>query len=135
MECYLNVVSIKKHLFSGYIKKIYITGYKGILNIYPGHAPLLTMIQSGLLSIFTISKKQLLYISYGILEVQPSTINILPNKGCFLSDLNYEKLIYKKQDIQKKILQADQIEKKILQMKLLDIQIQIKLLKEQYLID
>ncbi|CAL4041865.1 ATP synthase epsilon chain [Buchnera aphidicola (Takecallis arundicolens)] len=135
MDCYLNVVSIKKHLFSGHIKKIYITGYKGVLNIYPGHTPLLTTIKPGLLSIFTISKKKLLYISYGILEVQPSVINILPDEGCFLSDLNYDKLIYKKKYMEKKILQLNETEKKNLQIKLLDIQIQIKLLQEKYNID
>ncbi|WP_343128204.1 ATP synthase F1 subunit epsilon [Buchnera aphidicola (Takecallis taiwana)] len=128
MDCFLNVISIKQHLFSGAIQKIHITGYQGVLNIYPGHAPLLTMIRAGLLSIFTNDNTQYLYVSRGILEVQPFVIYVLPDEGCFLSDLKYDELIYQKKQLSKSILQVKDSEKKILQRQLLDIVLKIKLI-------
>ena len=45
MQC--EIVSAEKSLFSGAIKKLTAVGTIGGLGIYPGHAPLLTGIQPG----------------------------------------------------------------------------------------
>lgn len=133
MKCYLNVISITQCLFSGYIKKIYISGCEGVLNIYPGHTPLLTIIHPGLLNIFTELEEKKLYVSDGILEIQPNIIQVLPDESCFLNDLNYDQLIRKKNSIEKKILQLPNQKKKYLEHKLYRIMIQLKLIQKYIL--
>ncbi|MDE5285173.1 MAG: F0F1 ATP synthase subunit epsilon, partial [Buchnera aphidicola] len=51
MNFYLDIVNIKKCIFSGSVKKIQISGSEGNLGIYPGHAQLLSMIKPGIIHI------------------------------------------------------------------------------------
>ncbi|MGP1946608.1 MAG: F0F1 ATP synthase subunit epsilon, partial [Arsenophonus sp. ER-LPS3-MAG3] len=51
MTYYLIVVSAEKQIFSGFIKKIQITGSEGELGIYFRHTPLLTTIKPGMIRI------------------------------------------------------------------------------------
>ncbi|CAL4317552.1 ATP synthase F1 subunit epsilon [Buchnera aphidicola] len=112
MKCYLNVVSIQKILFSEYIKKIHITTINGILNIYPGHTALLTTTIPGALYILTkFNKKKYIYISSGILEVQPMFIQVVVKKAIFAEHLNYDTLMKKKNSINM-LMKDSQLNKK-----------------------
>ncbi|CAL4041892.1 ATP synthase epsilon chain [Buchnera aphidicola (Phyllaphis fagi)] len=94
MKCYLDVVNIKGILFSGYIKKIHLTSIIGELDIYAGHAPLLAAIKFGPLCIVKEdNQKEYIYLSGGILEVQPNIINILSKKAILGSDLNKHEIL------------------------------------------
>lgn len=78
MDFYLDVVSVEKRIFSGSIDKIRISGSEGEMGIYPGHAQLLSIIKPGIIYIYHKNKtEECLYVSGGILEVQPSIISIL----------------------------------------------------------
>lgn len=100
MKCFLNVVSIQHNFFAGYIKKIHIASMYGMLNIYPKHTALLSKIQPGVLYIVTNCEKKIyMYISHGILEVQPMLINIVSKKIILGINLNYNTLIKKKKQI------------------------------------
>ena len=74
----LDVVSAQESLFSGSIKSLQITGSEGELGILPGHAPLLTSLKPGMA---LITKKdgseEVIYLSGGMLEVQPNHITVL----------------------------------------------------------
>jgi len=93
MELHLNLVSITHKSFNEKIKSIKVPGIEGELNIYPQHAPLLTTIKPGIISITrsnnTIKK---IYISSGILEVQPFLITILGKTILQKKDINKKKL-------------------------------------------
>lgn len=78
MDFYLDVVSVEKRIFSGSIDKIRISGSEGEMGIYPGHSQLLSIIKPGIIYIYHKNKtEECLYVSGGILEVQPSIISIL----------------------------------------------------------
>lgn len=75
---YLNVVSIEKNIFSGKVNEVHATGIEGELSIFPGHAHLITIIKPGIMKIFTIKKKEIvIYLSGGILEIQPNIVTVL----------------------------------------------------------
>ncbi|CAL4317553.1 ATP synthase F1 subunit epsilon [Buchnera aphidicola] len=104
MYCFLNIVTYEKLLFSDNVKKIYITSIKGVLNIYPGHSPLLTMIHPGLLLVLNKKNKKIhFYVEDGILEVQPKKIIVLSSFAILVKDLNYSVLIKKKEELNIKI--------------------------------
>lgn len=74
----VEVVSSEKSLYSGEAEMVVAPGVAGELGILPRHAPLLTGIKPGVLKI-TLSggDEELLYVSGGVLEVQPDKITVL----------------------------------------------------------
>lgn len=131
MKCFLCVVNIQKYVFQGYMKKIFVHGIEGMLNIYPGHSPLLTLIKPGLLHITPEDTNDIfLYISDGILEVQPNIIHVLSDVIIDINDLNYFNMIQEKKHIIKKMdLCTSLVEKKFWKNQLLQISQKIRISK------
>lgn len=87
----LNVVSAEESLFSGSIKSLQITGSEGELGIMPGHAPLLTSLKPGM-ALITKSddSEEVIYLSGGMLEVQPNNVIVLADVATRAGDLDEE---------------------------------------------
>lgn len=131
MNFYLNVASIKHHIFSGLVKKICINGFEGALNIYPGHSPLLTMVNPGLLNIFEKDNKNILiYLDRGALEVQPNTTYIVVREAIFIRDLDYHQLLNRYKEINSQISSVPKNEIQFLKDQLVKIKIQLNLLNK-----
>ena len=79
MTIHVDVVSAEESIFSGLAEMVVVPGEMGELGIYPRHAPLLTRIKPGsvLLKLPNQSEDTLIYVSGGILEVQPNVVTIL----------------------------------------------------------
>ncbi|QCI15716.1 F0F1 ATP synthase subunit epsilon [Buchnera aphidicola (Artemisaphis artemisicola)] len=120
MNFYLDVVSLKKSIFSGLVKKIRVSGSEGELGIYPGHTQLLSIIKPGLIYISHINnKKEYIYISGGILEVQPNIVSILADVAIHAIDLNREYILKEKQNAEENIKNENtEIEKKNILLKI-----------------
>ena len=89
MTYHLDVVSAEKHMFSGLVQKIQVTGSEGELGIFPGHAPLLTAIKPGMVRIVKQhGEEEFIYLSGGILEVQPSVVTVLADTAIRGTDLD-----------------------------------------------
>ncbi len=74
----LDVVSAEERLFSGAVETVQVTGSEGELGIYPGHAPLLTTIKSGMVRIVLEGGvEEIIYVAGGVLEVQPHNVSVL----------------------------------------------------------
>lgn len=89
----LEVVSAESHLFSGVVQRINVTGVEGELGIYPGHMPLLTMIKPGMVGIVKKNcEEEFIYLSGGILEVQPMVVTILADTAIRGKNLDEAKI-------------------------------------------
>lgn len=89
---HLDVVSAEKQLFSGRAESIQVTGSEGELGIFPGHTPLLTAIKPGMIRIMKQhGKEEIIYLSGGMLEVQPSTVTVLADTAIRGVDLDLAK--------------------------------------------
>jgi len=132
MELHLNLVSITHKCFHEKIKSIKVPGIEGELNIYPKHAPLLTTIKPGVISIIKSNNTIIdIYISSGILEVQPSLITILGKTILQKKDVNekettkniasLQKRINATQLFSKKTKLIHELEKQLAKLKLLNI--------------
>ena len=85
----LNVVSAEESLFSGAIESLQITGSEGELGIMPGHAPLLTSLKPGMARIVKKGgTEEVIYLSGGMLEVQPNHITVLADIAVRSDDLD-----------------------------------------------
>ncbi|WP_422667484.1 ATP synthase F1 subunit epsilon [Buchnera aphidicola] len=104
MDFYLDIVSIEKRIFSGLVTKIRVSGSEGELGIHAGHVQLLSIIKPGLIYIFhTNNQEEYIYISGGILEVQPSIVSILADVAIHSNDLNYTVILEEKKQIEENI--------------------------------
>ncbi|MEN9917234.1 MAG: synthase epsilon chain [Pseudomonadota bacterium] len=85
----IEIVSAEKAIFSGEATHIVVTGLLGELGIYPGHTQLLTALKPGPVRIVKPNAEdEILYISGGILEVQPQLVSILADTAIRASDLD-----------------------------------------------
>ncbi len=86
---HLDVVSAEKQLFAGLVQRINVSGSEGELGIYPGHTPLLTAIKPSMVHIVTgQGKEEYIYLSGGLLEIQPDTVTVLADTAIRGGDLD-----------------------------------------------
>ncbi|MBA2817761.1 F0F1 ATP synthase subunit epsilon [Candidatus Pantoea persica] len=89
MTYHLDVVSAEKQLFSGLVQKIQVSGSEGELGIFPGHTPLLTAIKPGMIRIVKQhGEEEYIYLSGGVLEVQPGSTTVLADTAIRGTDLD-----------------------------------------------
>lgn len=85
----LDIVSAEAEIYSGKAYKLFATGTLGELEIGPGHARLLTGLLPGPVRIVDRDgKEELVYVTGGILEVQPYVVTILADTVVRARDFN-----------------------------------------------
>lgn len=90
MTVHVDVVSAEESLFSGLAEIVIVPGQMGELGIYPRHVPLLTRIKPGAVRIRRPEQQEdeLIYVSGGMLEVQPDVVTILADTAIRGRDLD-----------------------------------------------
>ncbi len=83
------VVSAEQELYRGEATLVVAPGTEGELGIAPGHMPLLTRLKPGDLRIrLEEEEDRLIYVSGGLLEVQPFLVNVLADSALRAQDLD-----------------------------------------------
>lgn len=101
---HLEVVSAEKRLFSGLVETFQVTGSEGELGVYIGHAALLTAIKPGMLRLVNQhGHEEFMYVSGGILEVQPTMSIILADTAIRGEDLDAAKVEESKRQAEENI--------------------------------
>ena len=86
---HVDVVSAEQLLYSGEAEFVVAPGEAGELGIYPRHTPLLTRLKPGSVRIqHDGGEEELIYVSGGMLEVQPDGITILSDTAIRGHDLD-----------------------------------------------
>ncbi len=100
MTVHVDVVSAEASIFSGLAELIIVPGEAGELGIYPRHSALLTRIKPGSvrLKIPDQAEDELIYVSGGMLEVQPDVVTILADTAIRGGDLDEARALQAKQD-------------------------------------
>ena len=89
MTVHCDVVSAEEKIYSGLVEMLIATGSEGELCIQPGHAPLLTALKPGPVRIFKQGgEEEILYVSGGYLEVQPSIVTLLADTAVRAKDVD-----------------------------------------------
>ena len=95
----VNIVSAEHAIFSGEAEMVIAPGESGELGILPQHAPLLTRIKPGTVKVKLVgnAEEEVIYVSGGILEVQPKAVTILADTSIRAHDLDEAKVVAAKQ--------------------------------------
>ena len=93
IRVHVDVVSAEELIFSGQTDFAVFPGEAGELGIYPRHTPLLTLIKPGTirLKVPDSDEYELVYVSGGMLEVQPALITVLADTAIRAHDLDEAK--------------------------------------------
>jgi len=95
MPLHVDIVSAEKSLYSGTAEVVVAPGQRGELGIYPRHTPLLTTLKPGAVRIKVPNQaeEELVYVSGGILEVQPHVVTVLSDSAIRGADLDETKAL------------------------------------------
>ena len=95
----VTIVSAEHAIFSGEAEMVVAPGESGELGILPQHAPLLTRIKPGTVKVklVGVDEEEVIYVSGGILEVQPKALTILADTSIRAHDLDEAKVLAAKQ--------------------------------------
>ena len=95
MTIHVDVVSAEQEIFSVLAEVVIVPAQMGEVGIYPRHAPMITRIKPGSVRIRIPdqAEDELIYVSGGMLEVQPSIVTILADTAIRGADLDEAKAI------------------------------------------
>ncbi len=91
---HLDIVSAEESIYSGPVEFMVAPAQMGEVGIYPRHTPMLTKIKSGMVRIKAqLKEEELIYVSGGMLEVQPDIVTILADTAVRSRDLDEAKAL------------------------------------------
>ncbi|HET7775775.1 MAG TPA: F0F1 ATP synthase subunit epsilon [Azospira sp.] len=94
LRVHVDVVSAEESIFSGEAEYVVLPGEAGELGIYPRHTPLLTRIKPGTVRIKVPDAEfEMIYVSGGMLEVQPTIVTVLADTAIRGADLDEAKAL------------------------------------------
>ena len=89
MTFHLDVVTAEQALFSGTVEEVIAPGAMGDLGIMPRHSQLISKLRAGELQYKTTEGAMAsLFVSGGVLEVQPHVVTVLADTGMGAEDLD-----------------------------------------------
>ena len=89
MTFHLDVVTAEQSLFSGMVEEVIAPGAMGDLGIMPRHSQLISKLRAGELQYKTTEGAMAsLFVSGGVLEVQPHVVTVLADTGMRAEDLD-----------------------------------------------
>lgn len=89
MTMHVDIVSAETELFSGVAEVLVAPAVMGEVGIYPRHTQLLTPLKPGEIHItLPGGKDEYIYVSGGMMEVQPHTVTILSDTAVRAHDLD-----------------------------------------------
>jgi F-type H+-transporting ATPase subunit epsilon len=91
----VDIVSAEQSIFSGAAEMVIAPGEGGELGIMPEHVPLLTRIKPGTVRIKMpgSTEEEVIYVSGGMMEVQPDRVTVLADTSVRAHDLDEAKAL------------------------------------------
>ncbi len=91
---HVDIVSAEQAIFSGEATMVIAPGEAGELGILPEHTPLLTRIKPGTVRIQVAGgDEEVIYVSGGMMEVQPDVVTVLADTSLRAHDLDEAKAL------------------------------------------
>ena len=90
---HVDIVSAEQQIYSGEATMVIAPGEAGELGILPEHMPLLTRIKPGTIRVQPVGggEEEVIYVSGGMMEVQPDRVTVLADTSVRAHDLDEAK--------------------------------------------
>src|SRR5580700_6553102 len=87
-DLHLEFVSPERVLFSGDVDQVDLPGAEGDMGILPGHAPLVTALRPGIVTVFRDGKREPIVVIGGFAEVSPAGLTVLADNAVARADFD-----------------------------------------------
>ena len=94
---HVDVVSATEEIYSGDANCVFAPASMGEIGVYPMHVPLISTLKPGEVRVETENGVESIYVSGGIVEVQPHTVTIFSDTAIRAHDLDESKALEAKQ--------------------------------------
>ena len=92
LQC--RIVSAREELYSGEINMLIATGTEGEIGVLSGHTPLITLLKPGAMRVQKANgEEEVIYVSGGVLEVQPKMVTVLADTAMRAHNLDESKIV------------------------------------------
>jgi F-type H+-transporting ATPase subunit epsilon len=105
-DLHLEFVSPERVLFSGDVDQVDLPGAEGDMGILPGHAPLVTALRPGIITIFLGGRREPIVVFGGIAEVSPAGLSVLADKAVPREDFDMTALAGEIKDAEEDVADA-----------------------------
>jgi len=95
-----DLVSPEKLLFSGQVDQVDVPGSEGDFGVFAGHAPFVTTVRPGILTIYREGAGLKIVVDGGFAEVNPEGLTVLADMAVALEDFDREVLTGQIKDIE-----------------------------------
>ena len=85
-------VSPESVLFSGDVDQVDLPGMEGDLGVLPGHAPLVTLLRPGIITIIREGQREAVVVVGGFAEVGPGGLTVLADRAGAREDFDLQAL-------------------------------------------
>jgi len=87
-ELHLEFVSPESVLFSGDVDQVDLPGAEGDMGILAGHAPLVTTLRPGIVTIYRGGAREVVVLTGGFAEVSPAGLTVLADRAVAREDFD-----------------------------------------------
>ncbi len=89
---HLEFVSPERVLFAGDVDQVDLPGAEGDMGILPGHAPLVTALRPGIVTVFREGRREPIVVIGGTAEVSPAGLTVLADRAVPREDFDLSTL-------------------------------------------
>src|SRR3954470_12415584 len=89
---HFDLVSPEKLLFSGEVDQVDVPGAEGDFGVLAGHAPMVSTLRPGVLTVINGTNRQRTVVFGGFAEVSPKGLTVLADNASAVEDLDPAKL-------------------------------------------
>jgi F-type H+-transporting ATPase subunit epsilon len=100
---HFELVSPEKIAFSGEADQVDVPGYMGDFGVLAGHAPMVSLLRPGIVTIFAGGKETKVVVLGGFAEVGPSGLTVLADVATSLEDIDRAALRAQIEEMERKV--------------------------------
>src|SRR4029077_19150295 len=105
-DLHLEFVSPERVLFSGDVDQVDLPGAEGDMGILPGHAPLVTALRPGIVTVFSGGKREPIVVIGGFFESKSPGLTVLADSAVAREDFDLTMLASEIKDAEEDVADA-----------------------------
>ena len=91
-KLHFDLVSPERRLFAGAVDQVVVPGEEGDFGVLPNHAPFMSVIRPGAITVLNDGSTERTFIHGGFAEVTPAGLTILAEEAIPLSEIDADRL-------------------------------------------
>lgn len=102
-----DLVSPERLLFSGDVDQVDVPGSEGDFGVFAGHAPMVTLVRPGILTVYSGGKEEKIVVLGGFAEVGPNGLTVLADVATSVADLDRAVIAAQIKDAEKRVAEME----------------------------